>query len=149
MTKYMGLIIFTGKLLVINSRFSRQVKDPEQFLNEDSENMIGNRSKESRIVTPSRTILPPHTPHFIYFNPADTLSSVQSVHRISPSPVRLTQAGDNPTSTPSSCLTDPEIQVCEFDKTSYPATLVDSVLNTFHQEMRTLLKYVKPSMIRE
>ena len=40
--------------MVINSRFSRQVKDPEQFLNEDSENMTGNRSKESRIVTPSR-----------------------------------------------------------------------------------------------
>ena len=38
--------------------------------------------------------------------------------------------------------------MCEFDETSYPATLVDSVLNTFHQEMRTLLKYVKPSMIR-
>lgn len=115
--------------------------------------------------------MPPHTPHFIYFNPADTLSSLsslaglQSGHRISPSPVRLTEAEGNAASTPGSCLTDPEvnirqanktspdrclfkIQVCELDESSYPTALVDSVLNTFHQEMRTLLKYVKPSMIR-
>ena len=41
---------------MINSRFSRQVKDPEQFLSEDSDDMTGTggRSKESRIVTPSR-----------------------------------------------------------------------------------------------
>ena len=112
--------------------------------------------------------MPPHTPHFIYFNPADTLSSLtglQSGHRISPSPVRLTEAEVNAASTPGSCLTDPEvnirqenktgpdrclfkIQVCEFNESSYPTALVDSVLSTFHQEMRTLLKYVKPSMIR-
>ena len=41
-----------------------------------------------------------------------------------------------------------QIKVCEFNKSSYPSASVDSVLNTFHQEMRTLLKYVKPSMIK-
>ena len=117
------------------------------------------------IINCPRTILPPHTPHFIYFNPADTLTGLQSGHRISPSPVRLTEAAGNAASTPGSCLTDPEvnirqenktgpyrwlfkIQVCEFDESSYPTALVDSVLSTFHQEMRTLLKYIKPSMIR-
>ena len=35
-------------------------------------------------MTPSRTILPPHTPHFIYFNPDDTISQ-----HIAPTPARL------------------------------------------------------------
>ena len=63
-------------------RFSRQVKDPEENVN----NKISDR--ESRIVTPSRTILPPHTPHFIYFNPADTITP------ISPTPARLVATVD-------------------------------------------------------
>ena len=41
-----------------------------------------------------------------------------------------------------------KIQVCEFDESSYPTSLVDSVLSTYQQEMKTLLKYVKPAMIR-
>ena len=41
-----------------------------------------------------------------------------------------------------------KIQVCEFDESSYPTSLVDSVLNTYQEEMKTLLKYVKPAMIR-
>ena len=122
---------------MIHARFSRQVKDPEQFLNKDSEDTTGDQSKESRIVTPSRyckpraldcnyvshsrTILPPHTPHFIYFNPADSLdslSSLQSGHRISPSPVRLTEAEGNAASTPGSCLTDPEVNIRQANRIS-------------------------------
>ena len=49
-------------------RFSRNVKDPELGLSEEL------RLKESRILTPSRVMLPPLAPHFIYFNPADTVS---------------------------------------------------------------------------
>ena len=49
-------------------RFSRNVKDPELAVSEEV------RVKESRILTPSRVILPPLAPHFIYFNPADTVS---------------------------------------------------------------------------
>ena len=63
------------KLCSVLSRFSRQVKDPEEFRNEvDVDDIL----IESRIVTPSRTILPPHTPHFIYFNPADTIDPTPS-----------------------------------------------------------------------
>ena len=62
------LIVSFSILHIGYPRFSRQAKDPE----ENVKNKISDR--ESRIVTPSRTILPPHTPHFIYFNPADTIS---------------------------------------------------------------------------
>ena len=64
------------------SRFSRQAKDPEEFINEVD---VDEKHAEARIVTPSRTILPPHTPHFIYFNPADT---------IAPTPTRFGQLQD-------------------------------------------------------
>ena len=49
-------------------RFSRNVKDPELAVSEEV------RVKESRILTPSRVMLPPLSPHFIYFNPSDTVS---------------------------------------------------------------------------
>ena len=49
-------------------RFSRNVKDPELEVSEEV------RVKESRILTPSRVMLPPLSPHFIYFNPSDTVS---------------------------------------------------------------------------
>ena len=82
-----------------------------------------------------RTILPPHTPHFIYFNPADTLTSLnslqslQSGHRIRPSPVRLTEAGDNPASTPASCLTDPEVNIRQWSKTISRSLLRSKFVN--------------------
>ena len=79
-----------------------------------------------------RTILPPHTPHFIYFNPADTLTSLQrleSGHRIRPSPVKLMEAGDNPASTPASCLTDPEVNIRQWSKTSSRSLLRSKFVN--------------------
>ena len=76
------LIVSFSILHIGYPRFSRQAKDPE----ENVKNKISDR--ESRIVTPSRTILPPHTPHFIYFNPADTIAP------ISPTPARLVATVD-------------------------------------------------------
>ena len=48
---------------------------------------------------------------------------------------------------PSSCLSDPSTQLCEYEETSYPHSLVSTVLQTFSAEMRLLLQYVKPAMI--
>ena len=48
---------------------------------------------------------------------------------------------------PGACLTDPGIQVCEYDEASYPHSFVSSVLQTFSTEIRLLLKYVKPAML--
>ena len=73
------------------ARFSRQVKDPETI--NDAEDVV----KSPRIVTPSRTILPPHSPHFIYFNPGDSVNDVTHVNDIiSPTPVRLTNTAPEP-----------------------------------------------------
>ena len=53
-------------------RFSRDVQDPELAVSEEVR--VKERVKESRILTPSRVMLPPLSPHFIYFNPSDTVS---------------------------------------------------------------------------
>ena len=156
-------IITVLKLCSVLSRFSRQAKDPEEFLAEVD---VDEKHAEARIVTPSRTILPPHTPHFIYFNPADT---------IAPTPARFSQLQDEGkliigrslqkvlspsgassgkvdqvmlTTVPSTCLSDPSITVCEYDQDSYPTKFVDTVLQTYRQEMRILLKYAKPTMLK-
>ena len=52
------------------------------------------------------------------------------------------------TTVPSTCLSDPSITVCEYDQDSYPTKFVDTVLQTYHQEMRVLLKYAKPTMLK-
>ena len=52
------------------------------------------------------------------------------------------------TTVPSACLSDPAATVCEYEAGSYPATLVDRVLDTHRQEMAVLLKYVKPTMLK-
>ena len=52
------------------------------------------------------------------------------------------------TTVPSACLSDPAATVCEYEAGSYPANLVDSVLDTHRQEMAVLLKYVKPTMLK-
>ena len=48
---------------------------------------------------------------------------------------------------PGLCLSEPNIQVCEYDEASYPHSYVSSVLQTYSAEMRLLLNYVKPAMI--
>ena len=117
-----------------SGRFSRSVKDPERLTEEVRRKEV----KESRIVTPSRVMLPPHTPHFIYFNPSDQLTPVREEEvreEVVLSPV------------PVVCLRDPSIQVCEYDETSYPHAMVSTILDTFSTEMKLLLKYVKPTMM--
>ena len=52
-------------------RFSRQAQDPEQ------------EGGRARILAPSRALLPPRTPAFIYFSPGDSL-------RPAPAPASLT-----------------------------------------------------------
>ena len=52
------------------------------------------------------------------------------------------------TTVPSTCLSDPSITVCEYDQNSYPIKFVDTVLQTYQQEMRVLLKYAKPTMLK-
>ena len=117
-----------------SGRFSRSVKDPERLTEEVRRKEV----KESRIMTPSRVMLPPHTPHFIYFNPSDQLTPVREEEvreEVVLSPV------------PVVCLRDPSIQVCEYDETSYPHAMVSTILDTFSTEMNLLLKYVKPTMM--
>ena len=117
-----------------SGRFSRSVKDPERLTEEARRKEV----KESRIMTPSRVMLPPHTPHFIYFNPSDQLTPVREEEvreEVVLSPV------------PVVCLRDPSIQVCEYDETSYPHAMVSTILDTFSTEMKLLLKYVKPTMM--
>ena len=120
-----------------SGRFSRSVKDPERLTEEVRRKEV----KESRIMTPSRVMLPPHTPHFIYFNPSDQLTPVREEVR---SPVRE-EVVLSPV--PVVCLRDPSIQVCEYDETSYPHAMVSTILDTFSTEMNLLLKYVKPTMM--
>ena len=45
-------------------------------------------------------------------------------------------------------LSNTNIQVCEYDVQSYPASLVDTVLKTYEQEMQILLKYANPAMLK-
>ena len=104
------------------------------------EEMKAKPVKEARILTPSRVMLPPHTPHFIYFNPSQQVSQARPVDNSLVEEVSLSPV-------PVVCLTDPSIQVCEYDETSYPHHLVSSLLDTFSTEMRLLLKYVKPTML--
>ena len=52
------------------------------------------------------------------------------------------------TTVPSSCLLDPNIKVCEYDATTYPSSFVDTVLLTYKKEMKVLLKYANPVMLK-
>ena len=54
-------------------RFSRQAQDPEQ------------EGGRARILAPSRALLPPRTPAFIYFSPGDSLRPAPA-----PAPASLT-----------------------------------------------------------
>ena len=49
-------------------------------------------------------------------------------------------------SVPGVCLSDPSVDVCEYDEASYPSSLVDTVLQTYQHEMRVLLKYARHTM---
>ena len=71
-----------------SGRFSRSVKDPERLTEEARRKEV----KESRIMTPSRVMLPPHTPHFIYFNPSDQLTPVREEEGREDDPVNFVDA---------------------------------------------------------
>ena len=51
-------------------------------------------------------------------------------------------------SVPGACLQDQSIIICEYDETSYPASLVNTVLQTYQHEMRVLLKYARQTMLK-
>ena len=127
-----------------SGRFSRSVKDPERLEEEARRKPV----KEGRIMTPSRVMLPPHTPHFIYFNPSDLREEEEALRSpVRPPTPEAVREEVVLSPVPVVCLKDPSIQVCEYDETSYPHSMISTILDTFSAEMRLLLKYVKPTML--
>ena len=89
----------------------------------------------SRIMTPSRVILPPEIPHYIFFQP------------LLPQPSTTEASEGNatipPPSPPPSCQ-DEDSPVCGYDEQSYPHNLVRTVVQTHQAELDRLVQIIKP-----
>ena len=98
----------------------------------------------SRILVPSRVILPPQSPHYIFFQPMinealteDKQHSLEPPHLPPPSNLPL-----DPPSPPYSCLQ--ESTICGYEEHSYPHQQVTTAVQTFQSEVDRLVEIIKP-----
>ena len=95
----------------------------------------------SRILVPSRVILPPQAPHYIYFQPImNQPLSEETQHSLEPTYLSPNQTLAPP-SPPYSCLQ--ESAICGYEEHSYPHEQVSTVVQTFQSEVDRLVEIIK------
>ena len=96
----------------------------------------------SRILVPSRVILPPQAPHYIYFQPMMKQPlTEEKQNSLEPTPLSPNQTLAPP-SPPYSCLQ--ERNICGYEEHSYPHQHVNTVVQTFQSEVDRLVQISKP-----
>ena len=94
-------------------------------------------------MTPSRVILPPEIPHYIFFQPLLPQPSTTKVDDVPKTPNKPPERNATlpPPSPPYSCLEE-DSPVCGYDDQSYPHNLVRTVVHTYQAELDKLVQII-------
>ena len=101
--------------------------------------------RKPRILTPSRVIVPPEIPHYIYFQPMFPPSTpTPPTKEENPNASTLSGTRNSP---PHSCLVE-EDTVCSYEEQSYPHQVVRTVVQTYQAELDRLADIVQPQPLQ-
>ena len=96
----------------------------------------------SRNLVPSRVLLPPQTPHYIYFQPMMNHPISEEKQPSLEPPLLSPNQTITPPSPPYSC--SQESTICGYDEHSYPHQHISTVVQTFQSEVDRLVQIIRP-----